>query len=132
MALISILLASALASQPAAASDDPDCGGNTSQMVACSNRIFAQAEQELDAAWRDAERRYGEQDRENNDQLSPTMLEAARAAQAAWTQYRDARCTLLANESARGGTAYPLEYIGCRTTMTRARAVELRGQPGDE
>lgn len=126
------ILAMALATTPTEDVEvDPDCSGNTAQMVACANRAFERAQSELDSLWGTVNQGYAREDRSYPDALSPTRLEAAQAAQAAWLQYRDAECTLRANDESRGGTMYPLTYIGCRTEMTLEKIDEFKVEPGE-
>lgn len=110
----------------ALSAEDPDCSGTTLQMVRCASRVFDGAATELDRAWSGIVRALGEEDRRFADPLSPTRVEAARAAQEAWLRYRDAQCTAEADNEARGGSVYPLHYISCRTRMTRERVQQLR------
>lgn len=106
--------------------EDPDCSGTTLQMARCANRTFKSAAAAMDRTWSGIVRALGEEDRRFADPLSPTRVEAARAAQEAWLRYRDAQCTAEADHEARGGSVYPLHYISCRTRMTRERTQQLR------
>lgn len=115
----------ALATQPEAAPIDADCGGNTLQMVQCANRSFDRADRELKLVWEEIAQALSDQDRRLNDHREP-RLEIARTAHEAWLAFRDAQCAVEADSEARGGTMYPLIYIGCRTEMTRARVQQLR------
>lgn len=110
----------------AGSAEDPDCSGTTLQMARCANRTFEGAASEMGQVWSGIVRALGEEDRRFADQLSPTRVEAAQAAQDAWLRYRDAQCTAEADNEARGGSVYPLHYISCRTRMTRERMQQLR------
>lgn len=105
--------------------EDPDCGGNTAQMVECANRIFDRADRELNVAWKESIAALEREDRTLDDHREP-RADIARTAQRAWLAFRDAQCAADADSEARGGTLYPLVYIGCRTDMTRARTQQLR------
>ncbi|WP_428628972.1 lysozyme inhibitor LprI family protein [Sphingopyxis sp.] len=115
----------ALGADPEAAAVDPDCGGNTVEMVQCANRSFDRADRELNSLWRDIADDLGRQDRQFDDHLEP-RLDIAQKAQNAWLAFRDAQCAAYADLEGRGGTIYPLIYIGCRTDMTRERIEHLR------
>lgn len=119
-----------LAGQAADAPGDPDCAGNTAQMVQCANRIFDRADHDMNVVWRDITAALQREDRQWNDHREP-RLEIARTAQRTWLAFRDAQCAAEADEEARGGTLYPLIYIGCRTQMTRQRIAQLRSLSGE-
>ena len=130
--MIVLFIASALAqAAPATAEVEADCGGNTQQMVACANESYLEAERVMNAALAEALAQSAERDRQQNDHLSPTWVEIEQNVQTTWAAYRDAICIAEANEDARGGTLYPLTYIGCRTRMTEERTEQLRPKPGE-
>lgn len=110
--------------QPHAA-DDPDCGGNTAEMVRCANRIFDRADGELNGVWKKTLAALEREDRAFDDHLEPRAGIAQRA-QTAWLAFRDAQCAAEADQEGRGGTVYPLVYIGCRTDKTRERILQLQ------
>ena len=129
------LAASAMLVEPGAMAatppvDDPDCGGNTMQMAQCANRIFEREDRELNQLWKEMTAALEREDRKAEDHREP-RLDIARKAQRAWVAYRDAQCAADADAEARGGTIYPLVYIGCRTEMTRARIQQLRPTVGN-
>jgi uncharacterized protein YecT (DUF1311 family) len=45
-------------------------------------------------------------------------------AQRAWIKYKEAHCKSVSN-TLEGGSAYPMEYNGCITELTKARTKEL-------
>jgi uncharacterized protein YecT (DUF1311 family) len=109
----------------AGAAEDADCSGNTLQMVRCGNRIFDRADRELNLIWDEKIAVLEREDRTLDDQREP-RADIARRAQKAWAAFRDAECAAQADEEARGGSMYPLIYIGCRTEMTREHILQLR------
>ncbi|MDO9369893.1 MAG: lysozyme inhibitor LprI family protein [Sphingopyxis sp.] len=119
--------ARASGAQPAdsAVVEDPDCGGNTVQMVQCANRVFDRADRELNLVWKETVAALEREDRVRDDHREPPV-DIARKAQKTWLAFRDAQCAAEADGEARGGTLYPLIYIGCRTDMTRVRTQQLR------
>lgn len=121
--------AAARAAEPARAdapaAEDTDCGGNTAQMVRCVNRTFDHADREMNLIWNEHIAALDREDRTIDDHRE-RRVNIAQAAQKAWLAYRDAQCAADADGEARGGTMYPLVYIGCRTDMTRERILQLR------
>jgi uncharacterized protein YecT (DUF1311 family) len=110
------------------------------EMNWCAGQDFERADTELNAAYRtaitsaqEADREYAHLTQGNETRASGPGEEASlRAAQRAWVTFRDAHCEGESYE-ARGGSMQPMLYQGCRATLTRARAAELRGPecPGD-
>jgi uncharacterized protein YecT (DUF1311 family) len=109
--------------------EDPDCSGNTLQMVQCANRVFDRADRELNGVWQDNISALEREDRTLDDHREP-RADIARTAQKAWLAFRDAQCAVEADDEARGGSMYPLIYIACRTDMTRARIQQLQPDLG--
>ena len=111
------------------------------EMNYCAGQDFERADAELNAAYRTAITAAQEADREYA-RIDPAGAAAHRSepgeeaslrnAQRAWVTFRDAHCEGESFE-ARGGSMQPMLYEGCRATLTRARAAELRGPecPGD-
>lgn len=114
---------------PAAPVEDPDCGGNTLQMVQCANRVFERADRELNLVWQENISALEREDRTLDDHREP-RADIARTGQKAWQAFRDAQCAVEADDEARGGSMYPLIYIACRTDMTRVRIQQLQPDLG--
>jgi len=136
--MISLTLAMLLAVQ------DPqwNCADPQAQqeMNYCAGQDFERADAELNSVYRTAITRAQEADREYGRITQGSEMRASgpgeeaslRAAQRAWVAFRDAQCEGESYE-ARGGSMQPMLYQGCRASLTRARAAELRGPecPGD-
>lgn len=106
------LLAAAMMTAPACASDDLSADYKT-------------ADQALNQTYKDVEKRLA------NDSNGKARLIAA---QRAWIAFRDAECTFQSSGDD-GGTAAPMVITACRTSLTTARAAQLKGylncQEGD-
>lgn len=113
-----------------------DCDDPQSQreMNACAARDFERADAELNRVWREAieQSRRADADLDREYDRRPTSEAKLREAQRAWLAFRDAHCTVVAYEEARGGSMEPMSYEGCRTTVTRQRTAQLQSLPVDE
>lgn len=101
------------------------------EMNACAAIDFERADAELSAEYRRAVDHARETDRTEtriDGDTRPGEEATLREAQRAWVAFRDAHCRLEGYE-ARGGSMEPMLYDGCRAALTRARTVQLRGQP---
>ena len=115
--LMLALMMLALAAPPAAAA--PDCRSGdkaTREIVLCDEALFEAARKRLDDAYAGFARGL--------DAYGAGLLSKA---QEVWLQFRDANCEAAADPS-RGGTAWAVLEVECRTAMTEARARELAGQ----
>ncbi|MGP1354717.1 MAG: lysozyme inhibitor LprI family protein [Parasphingopyxis sp.] len=102
--------------------------GNLPQqpMNACAAWEYELADAELNDVWEQAiayARNYLSHDDMNDGR--PSGAERLLAAQRAWITLRDEHCAAWSYHM-RGGSAEPLLYHGCRTSMTRQRVTELR------
>jgi len=88
--------------------------GVTVDLVECSLKKLAEADAELNKAYRQLVSRLGDKKWEMK----------LRTAQRAWIKYRDANCDY-ASEFSGGGSAVTFEYNFCLADMTAARAKEL-------
>ena len=114
----------------------PNCDEAMSQieMNDCAAIDFERADTELNAAWREAlaSARAADAEIDRRYDQRPTSEAKLREAQRAWIVFRDAHCTVVGYEEARGGSMEPLSFDSCRTTVTRERIEQLRGLPVDE
>lgn len=119
-----LLVLALLAGQDAR--DDPDCAGNTVQMVECSKRSMDRAERALDGVSQQARTMLKARDQSPAmEHYQPDSAGCFQRAQQAWRTFRDAHCRVAASGSL-GGTIYPLELMGCKERMTRQRIVQIR------
>jgi uncharacterized protein YecT (DUF1311 family) len=89
--------------------------GVTVDLVECSLKKLADADAELNKAYRQLLSRLG-------DKKWAVKL---RTAQQAWIKYRDANCDYV-SEFSGGGSAVTFEYNFCLADMTTARTKELQ------
>lgn len=89
--------------------------GVTADLVECSLKKLADADAELNKAYRQLVSRLGDKKWEAK----------LRKAQQAWIKYRDANCDYVSAFSG-GGSAVTFEYNFCLADMTTARAKELQ------
>jgi uncharacterized protein YecT (DUF1311 family) len=89
--------------------------GVTADLVECSLKKLAEADAELNKAYRQLVSRLGDKKWEAK----------LRTAQQAWIKYRDANCDYV-SEFSGGGSAVTFEYNFCLADMTTARAKELQ------
>lgn len=114
---ILVLGALLLTALPAAAA--PDCHRGdpaTRDIVRCDEAAFEAARKRLDDTYAVFARRL--------DAYGAGLLGKA---QEIWLQFRDANCEVAADPS-RGGTAWAVQEVECRTAMTEARARDLAEQ----
>ena len=125
-----IALALVLASQQVTAEECRDPQYQI-QMNLCALRDFEIADRELNVAYRAAVAAARTDDAGIDRQFDqrPTSEAKLREAQRAWVTFRDAHCTLVGYQEARGGSMEPMSYETCRATLTRARTAQLRGDP---
>ena len=88
--------------------------GVTVDLVECSLKKLSEADTELNKAYRQLMSKLGDKKWELK----------LRAAQQAWTKYRDANCDYV-SEFSGGGSATTFEYNFCLADMTTARTKEL-------
>lgn len=107
------------------------------EMNMCAAQDAERADAELNAVYRTVIAAAQAADRDyagvaGGPGSGPGEEATLREAERAWVTFRDASCRLQSFE-ARGGSMQPMIDGGCRATMTRARAAELRGPecPGD-
>jgi uncharacterized protein YecT (DUF1311 family) len=132
IALVTALLLSA--QDPQLNCRDPQA---QQEMNMCAAQDAERADAELNAVYRTAIAAAQAADRDyagvsGGQGNGPGEEATLREAERAWVSFRDATCRLESFE-ARGGSMQPMIDGGCRATMTRARAAELRGPecPGD-
>ena len=131
-----ILFAAALAGAQPSAEAEPDCDDpqNQAAMNACAAIDFQRADAELNAAWREAiaGARAADAEIDRNYDQGPASEEKLREAQRAWIVFRDAHCTVVGYEEARGGSMESMVYEGCRAQLTLERTTQLRSLPIDQ
>jgi uncharacterized protein YecT (DUF1311 family) len=103
---------------PARAQDgggpEPQCDGNTREMVECLSGLTARWDQRLNDAYQKLLQNLG-----------PKQKEQLRTAQRLWIQYRDANCLYYGLGE---GTIARIEAGECMRSMTQSRALELEGK----
>lgn len=87
------------------------------EAAACYDRAHKAADHTLNAAYREIERRLGD-----DADTRKLLVEAERA----WIAFRDAECRF-STSAAEGGTIHPMLVSMCQTDMTTARNAELAG-----
>ncbi len=98
---------------------DPECDGDTSDMVKCLSDTTAKWDKRLNEAYREA----------LNDKEAPKeQREQLRKAQRLWLQFRDANCEYYALGE---GSISRVNAASCGFDMTKARAKELEAAPGN-
>ncbi len=104
-----------------------DCARAQSQydLTMCESERFDAADQELNRQWRLALQRARDNDRAAGADGREKAEAALRSAQRAWLTLRDNHCTV-ESYNARGGSAQPMFYEGCRANLTAARAEQLK------
>jgi uncharacterized protein YecT (DUF1311 family) len=112
-----ILLLILLASMQTSSARAADCDNATDQMTMneCAHRAFQKSDAELNALYRDIERR-------SSDPQSQKLLIASERA---WVAFRDAECTF-STASSVGGTIHPMAYSGCLERLTSARIGDFK------
>ncbi len=84
------------------------------EMNKCSLERFKSAEKEMESVFSELKKH-----------LNVSETKDISFAQKKWEEYRDATCLFKASKS-KGGTAYPMVLILCRTDMTRERTTQLK------
>ncbi|OLP62401.1 hypothetical protein BJF93_23595 [Xaviernesmea oryzae] len=117
--------------QSVLAQDQPeiDCAKAEQQtdMTICAQRDYQEADDALNATYRQAMTRMRKADADLADMpgYPPGAVEALKTAQRAWISYRDGQC-VLAGFPVRGGTLEPMLVAGCQADLTRKRTEELK------
>ncbi|WLR91599.1 lysozyme inhibitor LprI family protein [Shinella zoogloeoides] len=131
---IRTLLAAAILLLPASfavAQEEPevDCNNAVAQMDLniCAHRDYAQADEELNAAYKKAMEATQKMDADYKDMGEQYVgaVDALKRAQRSWIGYRDGQCELAGFE-ARGGSMEPMLVSGCLADLTRKRTAELK------
>jgi len=124
MLLVSTTLSGAQDGEP-----EVDCDNAETQMEMniCADRDYADADGELNAAYKKAMAAAQKMDVEYKDMGEQYVgaVDALKRAQRAWIGYRDGQCELAGFE-ARGGSLEPLLVSGCLADLTRKRTAELK------
>ena len=107
----SLLLSSAVLAQDDAAIDGCHNKESTADIVGCLNRLTAQWDKQLNAAYQTAIKR-----------AEPEGVGPLRASERAWLEFRKQRCSYVA---AVPGTIASVLGSDCFLRMTKARAEEL-------
>lgn len=129
--LLPVVSAGLLCCAPASAEDLPDCNDPQDQysMTYCAGIDYDNADKALNALWPSVVAAAKAQDKNIADQARsmgvPTTLQALRAAQHAWIDFRDAECSYEAY-AAFGGTMQPMIGNLCLARMTNERIAELK------
>lgn len=79
-------------------------------MNQCADLLYEEADDKLNEVWQ---------------ALSNRTRNKLRQSQRNWIKDRDAVCTQEADETAGVGTMWPIIFIGCKTTETKARTEYL-------
>ncbi|BCH23801.1 hypothetical protein MesoLjLc_34610 [Mesorhizobium sp. L-8-10] len=115
LSLASIVVAAPFLSGTALAQE---CNDSSSQMELnrCAAKVFEAADRELNADFRDIQRRLGK-----DADTKRLLVETQRA----WILFRDAECTFQTSGAAQG-SIFPLVFANCKTTLTNDRIEQLR------
>ncbi|MGS4887239.1 lysozyme inhibitor LprI family protein [Roseibium sp. MB-4] len=116
---------------PALGDDKIDCGYplNNSERTYCAEKALDQANQDLTAAYERALEKMTEVDASLPEHLKGSP-EALKAAQEAWTDFRDKDCTAYSFPF-RGGTRGNELYRNCMIVMTMQRIDDLNAMVED-
>ncbi|WP_424550046.1 lysozyme inhibitor LprI family protein [Shinella sp.] len=115
----------------ATAQEEPavDCSNAVTQMDMniCAHRDYADADEELNAAYKKATEATQKMDADLKDMGEQYVgaVDALKRAQRSWIGYRDGQCELSGFE-ARGGSMEPMLVSGCLADLTRKRTAELK------
>ena len=90
---------------------EPQCDGNTREIVDCLSGLTARWDRRLNDAYQ-----------KRIQDLAPKRRDQLRAAQRLWIQYRDANCLYYGLGE---GTIARIEAGECMRSMTQSRALEL-------
>ncbi|MGO4836039.1 lysozyme inhibitor LprI family protein, partial [Rhizobiaceae sp. 2RAB30] len=101
--LVPMLLVSPLLTGTALAQECND-SSNQIELNQCAARAFEAADRELNADFRDVQRRLGK-----DADTKRLLVDAQRA----WILFRDAECTFQTSAAAQG-TIFPLVYANCK------------------
>lgn len=103
--------------------------GTQQELNACAHDDFDRADAVLNRAYASAiaTARRGDADLDRRYDSRPGYEQVLREAQRAWITFRDAHCTYVGYQDARGGSMEPLSYDGCRARITEDRVRQLRG-----
>jgi uncharacterized protein YecT (DUF1311 family) len=85
-------------------------------MNECAQEAFKRSDSELNALYKDLERRL-----KSDPQAQKLLISAERA----WVAFRDAECTFSTTSSI-GGSIHPMAYSGCLDRLTKARIGDLK------
>lgn len=91
-----------------------ECDKNQATMTKCSGEMFTYYDNELNVTYKKV-----------MSSLSSDKRIQLRKEQRAWLKNRDPECKLTANESAKGGSMWPMLYNGCRSSSTSKRTPEI-------
>ncbi|WP_422020245.1 lysozyme inhibitor LprI family protein [Roseibium sp.] len=116
---------------PALADDKIDCGYplNNSERTYCAEKALDQADQDLTAAYERALAKMMEVDASLPEHLKGSP-DALKAAQEAWTEFREKDCTAYSFPF-RGGTRGNELYRNCMIVMTMQRIDDLNAMVED-
>jgi uncharacterized protein YecT (DUF1311 family) len=134
-ALVTLLLAAAARSQELsdkkpAPPPDP-CPASTTEMerTQCWEQLAAKAQADLTALYRQLEGRIRARiAKEQQSQLKTyreTVLQKLKAAQLAWSRYRDGECDAR-EQQFEGGTIAPSVHAGCVKELSERRMADLQ------
>lgn len=121
----------------AVAQEEPevDCENAVTQMDMniCAHRDYADADEELNVAYKKAMAATQKMDADYKDMGEHYVgaVDALKRAQRSWIGYRDGQCELAGFE-ARGGSMEPMLVSGCLADLTRKRTAELKTVYGTE
>ena len=132
--MIALVVAALAIVQPTPAGHDCDDPMSQPEMNACAALDFERADAELNRVWQEAiaAARAADAEIDRTYDQRPTSEAKLREAQRAWIVFRDAHCTVVGYEEARGGSMEPMTYDACRTILTEERTAQLRSLPVDE
>lgn len=115
LSLASILVAAPFLAGTAQAQECND-SSNQMELNQCAAKAFEAADRELNANFRDIQRRLGK-----DADTRRLLVEAQRA----WILFRDAECTFQTSGAAQG-SIFPLVFADCKTALTNDRTRQLR------
>ena len=119
-----LLLASGQPADPEANCDDPI---TQTEMNICSWQSYKQADEDLNAAWKQAADRAKQSDVSAAEYDGPTdAFDRLLTAQRAWLTYRDAHCLAENGRREDSGTIWPLLQNSCLEALTEQRTNQLR------
>lgn len=122
MAVAEVVLASLVASLPAAAAEAASAdrcldAANETALLACRRAAHAEVTRALRQAVGQLQQRLADD--------SPEHLKLFNAAQQGWRQYSEAECRFRHRESV-GGAAYPASLLSCVTELSLQRLQALQ------